>query len=90
MSHTIENKARLLSRVRRIKGQLEAVERALEAETPCIEILRQIASIRGAAGSLSLEVIEGHVRKHVMDVSDPEERKHGGEEVIEVIKTYLK
>lgn len=90
MSHTVKNKTKLLNRIRRIKGQLEGIERALESGAPCIEILRQISSVRGAAGSLSSEVIEGHLREHVMAISDADERQKGGEELIDVIKTYVK
>ena len=53
MSHAIRDKTKLIARVRRIKGQMEGVERALEAEAACGEVLRQLASIRGAMTGLN-------------------------------------
>lgn len=90
MAHTIHNKDKLKARVRRLKGQLEGVERALEAEVPCAEILRQLASVRGAVNGLTGEVLEGHVRGHVMAADSAADRQRGGEEVIEIIRTYMK
>ena len=57
MPHSPEDKKRALSRVRRIRGQVEALERALESGEPCMTILQQIASIRGAANGLMLSLI---------------------------------
>jgi FrmR/RcnR family transcriptional regulator, repressor of rcnA expression len=47
MSHTVREKAKLLNRVRRLKGQVEGIERALEAETQCIDVMQQVVSVRG-------------------------------------------
>jgi DNA-binding FrmR family transcriptional regulator len=92
MGHTIKNKSKLIARVRRIKGQVEAVERALEAEIGCADVLMLVASLRGAVGGLSAEVMEDHIRNHVANPdtdSDPERAK-GAAELIEVVRTYLK
>ena len=61
MSHTVRGKIKLLARVRRIRGQVEALERALEAETGCTAVLQQIAAVRGAMNGLMASVIEDHV-----------------------------
>jgi DNA-binding FrmR family transcriptional regulator len=91
MSHTVKEKAKLLVRVRRIRGQIEAVERALEAEKGCSEILQQIAAARGAMNGLMTEVIEDHIRTHVADPAVGDlKREQGAEELIEVIEAYLK
>ena len=90
MSHTIREKEKLIARVRRIRGQLEGVERALEAEASCAEVLRQIASVRGAMSGLTVEVMEDHLREHVLAAPSEADRRQGGEEMIEVIRTYLK
>ncbi len=90
MSHTTREKTKLLARVRRIKGQIEGIERALEADAACAEVLRQIASVRGAVSGLTAEVMEDHLREHVLAVSTDEARRQGGEEMIEVIRTYMK
>ena len=57
MSHTVQNKSKLLARVRRLKGQMEAIERALEAEVSCAEILNLAASVRGATNGLVVELL---------------------------------
>ena len=92
MSHTIRNKANLLARVRRIRGQVEALERALEAEKGCAEIMQQIAAFRGAAAGLMTEVIEEHVRTHVASpsITNNASRSRGADELIEVVRAYLR
>ena len=67
MAHTIREKTKLLARVRRIRGQVEAIERALEAEIGCADVLQVIASVRGAMNGLMAEVMEDHIRFHVVD-----------------------
>jgi DNA-binding FrmR family transcriptional regulator len=92
MAHTIKNKSKLIARVRRIKGQVEALERALEAEIGCADVLMLVASLRGAVQGLTAEVVEDHIRNHVVNPdTDPDaERARGAVELIEVVRTYLK
>jgi len=92
VSHTVRNKTKLLARVRRIRGQVEALERALEAERGCAEILQQIAAFRGAANGLMTEVLEEHVRTHVASPSITSDvaRARGPDELIEVVRAYLR
>lgn len=92
MGHTIRDKTKLLARVRRIRGQIEATERALEEEQGCARVLNLIAAARGAINSLMAEVLEGHIRTHVVDPEHERdaERAEGAQELIEVVRTYLK
>lgn len=90
MSHTVKHKTKLLGRIRRLRGQMEAVERALEAEVPCTEVLNLVASIRGAVNGLTAELIEDHVREHVVSAPDDETRARAADELINVVRTYLK
>lgn len=91
MPHTIHDKKRLLTRVRRIKGQAEALERALEQEVECSAVLQQIAAVRGAVNGLMAEVLEGHIREHLgADVVAPEQRKEDLDQVISALRSYLK
>ena len=92
MGHTVREKAKLLGRVRRLRGQVEALERALEAEKGCAEVMQQIAAFRGAANGLMTEVIEEHVRTHVTSpsITSNVSRTKGAEELIEVVRTYLR
>jgi DNA-binding FrmR family transcriptional regulator len=63
MPSTPEEKKKVLTRVRRIRGQIDALERALENGAECRSILQQIAAVRGAANGLMAEVLESHIRK---------------------------
>lgn len=92
MSHTTRNKPKLLARVRRLKGQIEAIERSLEADVPCGELLNLVASVRGAVTGLTAEMIEDHIREHVSNPDKDEDaaRAKGAAELIEVIRMYLK
>jgi DNA-binding FrmR family transcriptional regulator len=90
MSHLKHDKSKLIARLRRIKGQVEGVERALERDADCTEVLRQIASIRGAMTGLTNEVLEEHLRNHVVDAADLADREKGAEDMIQILKSYLK
>lgn len=92
MSHTVREKQKLLARVRRIRGQVEAIERALENEAGCEKVMHLLAGIRGATSGLMAEVVEDHVRTHLVDAD-----KHPGaldgeaaDQLLDVIRTYLK
>lgn len=91
MSHTITGKKRLLSRVRRIKGQTEALERALSDEGECQSILQQIAAIRGAVNGLMAEVLEGHIREHLGQPDiEPTQREKDMAALATTLRSYLK
>jgi DNA-binding FrmR family transcriptional regulator len=91
MTHTVREKSKLLARVRRIRGQVEAIERALEAEVGCADVLQVISSVRGAVSGLMAEVIEDHIKCHVVGPSvPPEERDEAADDLIEVVRAYLK
>jgi DNA-binding FrmR family transcriptional regulator len=83
VSHTKREKLKLLNRVRRVRGQVEAVERALEEEQGCAALLHLIVAARGALNSLMTEVIEDHIRLHLVDGAKVGERARGAEELIE-------
>jgi DNA-binding FrmR family transcriptional regulator len=91
MAHTITDKVKLLTRVRRIRGQAEGLEKALNSEGDCMAILQQIAAIRGAVNGLMSEVLEGHLREHLgTDTTDAVQRARDMDEVVAVLKSYLK
>ena len=90
MAHTIQNKTKLLSRVRRIRGQVEAVERALEGGKACSEVLQCIAAARGAMNGLMAEVLEGHIHMHIADPARGRDRLKGADELIDIVRAYLK
>ena len=91
MSHTIREKTKLVNRVRRIRGQVEAVERALEQELGCGDVLQLITAARGAINGLMGEVIEDHIRTHLVDPTlQPGATADAADELVEVIRCYLK
>ncbi|WP_295956459.1 metal/formaldehyde-sensitive transcriptional repressor [Rhodoferax sp.] len=91
MGHTITAKKPLLARIRRIKGQADALERALTEDTDCSAVLQQIAAIRGAVNGLMAEVLEGHIREHLgaNDISE-DERRTDVDAVAAAVRSYLK
>lgn len=92
MGHTVRDKAKLLNRVRRIRGQVSAIEQALEAEDDATSVLHAIAACRGAMQGLMAHVMEGHIREHVMDPAERPTRAQleAAQELIDVINAYLK
>ncbi|CAI1532961.1 metal/formaldehyde-sensitive transcriptional repressor [Serratia proteamaculans] len=91
MSHTIKDQKKLLARVRRIKGQAEALERALENGSECSAILQQIAAVRGAVNGLMTQVLEGHVREHLAaEDATPQQREQDIDQLMTVLRSYMK
>jgi DNA-binding FrmR family transcriptional regulator len=92
MAHLVRDKVKLLNRIRRLHGQIHAVERALETEADCGTTMQLIAAARGSMNGLMAEVIEGHVREHMIDPDQrPTSREaRAAQELIDVIQTYLK
>jgi FrmR/RcnR family transcriptional regulator, repressor of frmRAB operon len=87
MSHTLKGKTKLLNRIRRIKGQVEAIERALEAEAVCAEVMQQITSCRGAVNGLLAEVLEEHITSHFANTPANQE---ASEQLLDVVHSYFK
>lgn len=90
MAHTLNAQERLLNRVRRIRGQVEAIERSLNEGQGCADVLCLIAATRGAINSLMAEVVEQHVNLNVLGAPNDRKRHEAAEELIEVVATYLK
>jgi DNA-binding FrmR family transcriptional regulator len=92
MTHTVRDKQKLLARVRRIKGQVEAIERALDGEAGCEQVMHQIAGVRGAMAGLMAEVLEDHVRTHLVDAAKYPKalNQDAAEQLLDVVRTYLK
>jgi len=92
MAHTIREQKKLLARVRRLRGQVEGIERALESQAGCDRVMHLIAGARGAMAGLMAEILEDHVRSHLVDAD-----QHPGalnaeaaEQLLDVVRTYLK
>jgi len=92
MTHTIREKQKLLARVRRIRGQVEAIERALDTEAGCEQVMHLLAGVRGALAGLMAEVVEDHVRTHLVDAEKYPNalNAEAAGQLLEVVRTYLK
>ncbi len=90
MSHVADNK-KLLARVRRMQGQVGALEKVLKQGSDCSAVLQQIAAIRGAANGLMGEVLESHIREHLgVNVVAPDQRQEEIEQLVKILRSYLK
>jgi len=92
MAHTVRDKEKLVLRVRRIRGQIEALERALTTEQECSDVLQLITAARGALNGLMAELVEDHVRFHVVDPKQKpsSEQALAVDELVDIIRAYLK
>jgi len=91
MSHVAKEKQKLLNRLKRLRGQLEAVERAVEADAECARVLQQATACRGALDGFIAEVIEDHIREHMVDQDAPhgDPRTQAAEELVSIVHAYL-
>jgi DNA-binding FrmR family transcriptional regulator len=92
MTHALVEKQRLLNRIRRLRGQIDAVERALEADAACGEVMRLLTAARGAINSAMAEVVEDHIHTHMIDEGRTPSRAEAeaAGELIDVLKSYIK
>lgn len=88
MSHIAREKLDLLNRTKKVVGQMESVQRGLEEDSPCAEVLQRLAAARGAINSLMRELLEDHIRNHMPRNSKSSEE--AAADVIEIVRTYLK
>ena len=91
MVHTIREKQKLLARVRCLRGLIEAIERALNGEAGCEQVMHLIAGARGAMTGLMAEVVKDHVRAHLVDAELYPKALNceATEQLLEVVGTYL-
>ena len=91
MPHVAREKVKLLNRIKRIKGQVEAIERAVEADGECARVLQQATACRGALDGFIGEVIEDHIREHMVDPAAPRDdpRVQAAEELVAIVHSYL-
>ena len=91
MAHISRDRKKLLDRVRRLQGQITALYKVLETEDDCTEVLHLLASCRGSMSSLMHEIVEGHIRFHLMtnDSGKTHQQEEAAEELIEVLRKYL-
>lgn len=86
MGHVAREKDRLQKRLKRLAGQIQALDRAVEAGAPCVDVLQQATSCRGALDGFIGQVIEDHIREHLGDGA----RRGAAEDLIEIVHQYLR
>jgi FrmR/RcnR family transcriptional regulator, repressor of frmRAB operon len=91
MAHVASEKTKLLNRLRRLKGQLDALERSVDADSECARVLQQATACRGALDGFIAEVIEDHIREHMVDETVPQDdpRRQAAEELIAIVHSYI-
>jgi DNA-binding FrmR family transcriptional regulator len=92
MSHVGKEKVKLLNRLRRLRGQIEAIERAVDGDDECADVLQQATACRGALDGFIAEVIEDHIREHMLDPQAGRDAPQAlaAEALIEIVHQYLK
>jgi DNA-binding FrmR family transcriptional regulator len=92
MTHTIVDKQKLLNRVRRLRGQVDAIERAVDREAGCTEVMQLLTTVRGAISGIMAEVIEDHVQMHMIDEDRKPSRSEAraADELVDVLRAYIK
>jgi FrmR/RcnR family transcriptional regulator, repressor of frmRAB operon len=91
MPHSAEEKRRALARTSRIRGQVEALQRALEQGAECAAVLQQIAALRGAVNGLMAQVLESHLREELgQPAASARQRQQRVDEVVALVRSYLK
>jgi DNA-binding FrmR family transcriptional regulator len=91
MSHIEKEKQKLVARIRRIRGQVDSIERSLSTGDDCADVLMLLANIRGGINSLMAEVLEDHIRNHMMGAEkSPATSVELAEDLIDLLRAYLK
>lgn len=91
MSHLEKEKAKLVARIKRIRGQVDSIERSLTTGDDCADILMLLANVRGGINSLMAEVLEDHIRLHMMNPDKGQfPSQEIAEDLIDLVRAYLK
>lgn len=92
MTHAVHEKQKLLNRIRRLRGQIDAIERALEAEDACTEVMRLLTAARGALNGMMAEVVEDHIQMHMMAANRKPTRNEieAADELVDVLRSYIR
>jgi DNA-binding FrmR family transcriptional regulator len=91
MAHSEKEKHKLVARIKRIRGQVDSIERSLTGGDDCADILMLLANVRGGINSLMAEVLEDHIRLHLLSPDRSSANPHElAEDMIELVRAYLK
>jgi len=90
MSHIEKEKQKLVARIRRIRGQVDSIERSLSTGDDCADVLMLLANVRGGINSLMAEVLEDHIRLHMLTEKSQHPPTELAEDLIDLVRAYLK
>ena len=91
MDHLEKEKKKLVARIKRIRGQVDSIERSLSSNDNCADVLMLLATVRGGINSLMAEVLEDHIRLHLLSPERPTaEPQELAEDLIDLVRAYLK
>jgi len=86
-----ESKEALVKRLHRIEGQVRGIERMVETDRYCIDILTQIAAVNTALESLAFKILDDHVKHCVTDAlaaGDPDAARAKSQELLEAVHRF--
>jgi DNA-binding FrmR family transcriptional regulator len=90
MAHLHQDSQKLIGRIRRIQGQLEAVVRAIDSDQDCGKVLQTLAASRGALAGLFVELLDQHLDRHILRADSLAEVRRETSGVRKLIRSYLK
>jgi DNA-binding FrmR family transcriptional regulator len=91
MTHLVKEKQKLVARIKRIRGQVDSIERSLSTGDDCADVLMLLANVRGGINSLMAEVLEDHIREHMMQPGQSSlPSQEVAEDLIDLVRAYLK
>jgi len=85
-----ETKRNAGQRLRRIKGQIEGIERMIDSEKYCIDIINQITAVKNALEKVSLMVMQRHIDSCLADATTQGDEKSKDQKIEELMDTVYK
>jgi DNA-binding FrmR family transcriptional regulator len=86
----IFEKEKVRNRLRRISGQVGGLERMVEDERYCIDILTQISAVQAALDRVALTLLDDHTRHCVVGAESPQAREELTTEMLDAVGRLLK
>lgn len=90
MSQCNESKQDILVRLRRIEGQVKGIQKMVESEKGCLDILVQVAAVRSAINKVGGMVLENHSKKCVLQASQKDDDGESLNELVDIILKFIK
>lgn len=85
-----QHQADLLARLRKIEGQVRGIQKMVEEQTYCVDVLNQLSAVISASEKVALLVLEDHVRGCVADAAKSKDASEKIDELTSVLERFLK